>query len=187
MKQNESIEELFKGLKGEFDIESPSLGHEARFLERLGSKNDLAGSGNNQSTPWQKYLAIAAILVLSLSVLMIIPREPEAMDLASVSPELSETQDFFTVTLETELKKLNEERSPLTEKIIDDALNQIEILETNYQKLKLDLSESGEDQRVIYAMISNFQNRIDILTMVLDQIETIKQLKNNTNETTNTI
>lgn len=187
MKQKESIEQLFKDLKGEFDVELPSRGHEARFLERLGEKNDIASSGTNQSTPWQKYLAIAAILVLSLSILIIIPREPEVMDLASISPELSEAQDFFTVTLETELKKLNKERSPLTEKIITDALQQIEILEQDYKKLKTDLTKSGKDQRVIYAMISNFQNRIDILNMVLEQIKTIKELKNNPNEITTTI
>ena len=48
---------------------------------------------------------------------------------------------------------------------------------------KIDLTESGKDQRVIYAMISNFQSRIDILTTVLEQIEDVKQLKTNTNQT----
>lgn len=187
MKQNETLEDLFEKLEGAFDVSSPSEGHEARFLARLNnSKNGGSLIGQN-STPWQKYLAIAASIVLCFSLFVLVPKEPEVMDLASVSPELSEAQDFFTVTLETELKKLNQERSPLTEKIINDALGQIEILEKDYQNLKLDLTESGKDQRVIYAMISNFQNRIDILTMVLEQIETIKQLKNNTNETTNTI
>ena len=118
---------------------------------------------------------------------MTLQNQPEALDLASVSPELSETQDFFTVTIENELKKLNEERSPLTEQIINDALIQIQILEKDYQNLKTDLIESGQDQRVIYAMISNFQNRIDILNTVLEQIEDVKQLKNNTNEPKNTI
>ena len=36
-------------------------------------------------------------------------------------------------------------------------------------------------------MITNFQNRIDILNTVLEQIETIKELKINTNEPKNTI
>ncbi|WP_370392441.1 hypothetical protein [uncultured Winogradskyella sp.] len=187
MKQNETIEQLFEQLEGKFDVSEPSKGHEARFLERLNNSKNQGSSIGQKSTPWQKYLAIAATIVLGFSLLMLVPNEPEVLDLASVSPELSETQDFFTVTLETELKKLNQERSPLTEEIINDALEQIEILEQDYQKLKSDLTESGKDQRVIYAMISNFQNRIDILNMVLEQIETIKQLKNNTNETTNTI
>jgi hypothetical protein len=60
---------------------------------------------------------------------MTLHNESKALDLASVSPELSETQDFFTITIENELKKLNKERSPLTERIINDALKQIQILE----------------------------------------------------------
>ena len=96
---------------------------------------------------------------------------------------MSETQDFFTATIENELKKLNKERSPLTEQIITDALEQIQLLQKDYQKLKRDLTKSGGDQRVIYAMINNFQNRIDILNIVLEEIDTIKNLKTNTNET----
>lgn len=188
MMQKDTIDELFDNLKGEFDINEPNKNHELRFLDKL-KTNDVVAI-NSKKTPgfnWKPFLAIAASVVICLSVFMTMQNEPEALDLASVSPELSETQDFFTATIENELKKLNKERSPLTEQIITDALEQIQILETNYQNLKTDLTESGNDQRVIYAMITNFQNRIDILNTVLEQIETIKELKINTNEPKNTI
>ena len=55
-------------------------------------------------------------------------------------------------------------------------MKQIETLENKYEQLKEDLSESGDDSRVIYAMISNFQNRIDLLQNVLQKIEEIKPL-----------
>ena len=51
----------------------------------------------------------------------------------------------------------------------------------------MDLNESGDDHRVIYAMISNFQNRINILQNTINQIKIIKQLKNQSNETISTI
>ena len=35
----------------------------------------------------------------------------------------------------------------------------------------------GKIKCVIYAMISNFQNRIEVLTNLLEQIENFKQLK----------
>ena len=186
--QKDTIDNLFDNLKGEFDINKPSLGHELRFLDKL-KENGIVSDDSKRSSGfnWKPFLAIAASLVICLSVFMTLQNEPEALDLASVTTELSETQDFFTATIENELKKLNQERSPLTESIITDALNQIQILETNYQNLKTDLTESGNDQRVIYAMITNFQNRIDILNTVLEQIETIKELKINKNEPKNTI
>jgi len=186
--KKDTIDELFGNLKGEFDVNTPNKDHELRFLDKL-KANDVVSIDSKKSSGfnWKPFLAIAASIVICLSVFITMQNQPEVLDLASISPELSETQDFFTTTIENELKKLNKERSPLTEQIITDALMQIQLLETNYQNLKTDLTESGSDQRVIYAMITNFQNRIDILNTVLKQIETIKELKINTNEPKNTI
>lgn len=186
--QKDTIDELFDNLKDEFDINEPNKDHELRFLDKL-KANDLASAEVKKSSRfnWKPFLAIAASLLICLSVFMTTQNQPEALDLASVSPELSETQDFFTATIENELKKLNKERSPLTEQIITDALEQIQLLENDYQNLKTDLTEIGNDKRIIYAMIANFQNRIDILNTVLGQIETIKELKININEPKNTI
>jgi hypothetical protein len=186
--KKDTIDELFDNLNGEFDINEPNQNHELRFLDKL-KANDVAPNDSKKSSGfnWRPFLAIAASLVICLSVFMTMQNEPEALDLASVSPELSETQDFFTATIENELKQLNKERSPLTEQIITDALTEIQLLETDYQHLKTDLTESGNDQRVIYAMISNFQSRIDILNTVLEEIETIKNLKTTIDDTKNTI
>ncbi|WP_400080043.1 hypothetical protein [Winogradskyella sp. R77965] len=186
--EKDTIDDLFDDLQGKFDINEPKQGHEQRFLDKL-KTNDIAQNGTKRSFDfnWKPFLAIAASLLICFSVFTTLQNEPETLDLANVSPELSETQDFFTVTIENELKKLNDERSPLTEQIINDAIEQIQLLETDYQNLKTDLTESGKDQRVIYAMISNFQSRIDILNTVLEQIETIKELKINTDEPKNTI
>ena len=67
-----------------------------------------------------------------------------------------------------ELKKLDTERSPLTENIIYEAERQLKTLESDYTVLKNDLKESGNDKRVIYAMISNFQSRIEILENIFE-------------------
>jgi len=100
---------------------------------------------------------------------------------------MSETQDFFTATIQAELRKINQEKSPVTEKLIEDALNSIESLEKEYENLKISLTDNGNDQRIIYAMINNFQSRIDILNNVLEEIENLKQLNISTDENTNTI
>ena len=51
-----------------------------------------------------------------------------------------------------------------------------------YQKLKKDLVDSGEDKRVIYAMVTNFQQRTALLQNVLETIENIQKLKEQDNE-----
>lgn len=177
MKQD-NLDRLFENLKGEFDIEVPNLGHQQRFLEKLGAE-DLKVIKDSSRTfkLWKPLLAVAVSIILCLSLIGVLTQQPETTGLASVSPEMSKTQDFFTSTIETELKKLNNERTPETQIIIDDALKQLKILENNYESLKKDLTVSGDDKRVIYAMISNFQNRIDVLQNVMERIDDVKQLK----------
>ncbi|HKJ05963.1 MAG TPA: hypothetical protein VJ970_00705, partial [Flavobacteriaceae bacterium] len=74
-------------------------------------------------------------------------------------------------------------RDASTDKLITDALKQITTLENNYKNLTLALAENVEDKRIIYAMISNFQQRIEILQDVLNQIESVKQQTHESHET----
>lgn len=184
MKQD-NLDDLFKKLENDFDFQEPTENHTARFLQKL--KNQKEKNENKSGFNWKPFLSIAASIILFVSLFVVTTDETKAADLASVSPEMQQTQDFFTLTISEELKKLNAEKNPETEHLIADALAQIQQLEYDYQNLKIDLSESGEDKRVIHAMITNFQNRIDILNTVLEQIENIKQLKNNPNENSITL
>ena len=179
----DKLDNMFDNLKHDLDIEVPNSGHQERFLEKLNRQNSETTISKSQSTNyWRPLLAVAASLVICLGLFGVFNQESEIMDLASVSPELSKTQDFFTVTLTSELNRLEQERSPETELIINDALKQITHLENEYNSLKSDLNVSGNDKRVIYAMISNFQNRVDLLQNVLIHIEATK---NNKTELTN--
>lgn len=187
MKTNK-LETLFENLRNEFDIEEPNTGHELRFLSKLkGEDTKVIELNSNKFRFWKPLMAVAASIVLCAFILITVQQKSEIKDLANVSPELSETQDFFTTAIAQELTALNEERTPETETIINDALQRIELLEKEYESLKVDLTESGNDQRVIYAMISNFQNRIDLLQNVLAQIKEVKQLKQNNDENKVTI
>jgi len=187
MKQN-NIDNLFEKLRSDFDIENPSIGHHERFLSKLATNSSINEQPNlNKFRFWKPFIGIAASLILCFSLSNILNSTEETKGLASVSPEMSQTENFFTNTISSELLKLNESRTPDTEILINDAMKQMEILEKDYEILKGNLAESGNDKRVIYAMISNFQTRIDLLKNVMETIENVKQLKNKKNETSITI
>lgn len=189
MKPKDDIEQLFQNLENGFDNAVPNTGHKHRFLDKLKQQNGAITTPKlKKNSYWKPLMAVAASLVVCLSTLLIMQHgNNELKGLASVSPELSQTQSFFATTIAQELAALEAKRTPETEQMIDDALRSLKILETEYTTLTLDLNQSGNDKRVIYAMIANFQNRIDILQNVLKHIEDVKNFKLYQNENTTTI
>ncbi|WGD34358.1 hypothetical protein [Olleya sp. YS] len=181
---NDNIEKKFSDLQDQFDVNEPNIGHQQRFLDKLNSSKTQNNVASINTSYWKPLLAVAASIALIVTLTFNLKPDTIEKDLASVSPEMAETQHFFSNTINYELKKLNTVKSPETEKLVNDALLRLEQLEHEYQTLKLNLKESGEDQRVIYAMITNFQNRIDLLQSTLLQIEELKTLKQNNYETT---
>jgi len=179
--KKDSIEKMFKSLEGDFDVYVTPIGHQKRFLDKLNEREKVSKAKRN----WWKPLSIAAsILILIAAGALFFKQNTSKSDLASVSPEMQKTQFFFTSTINLELQTLKSFTSPEAKNIIADALIQLDNLEKKYEGLEKDLSESGNDQRVIYAMISNFQRRIELLQQVIEKIEEIKILKTNKHETT---
>lgn len=179
--KKDKIEMLFNNLEGSFDIHETPAGHKERFLNKLIE----AEKPSVITLNWWKPLSIAASIAVIIAVgSLFMKTNPSELDLASVSPEMMQTQSFFTSTINEELQTLRSITSPEAKVLVDDALNQIDVLEKEYAGLKKDLVKSGNDKRVIYAMISNFQNRIELLQQVIEKIEEIKNLKDFKNETT---
>ncbi|MBX2828151.1 MAG: hypothetical protein KTR22_08310 [Flavobacteriaceae bacterium] len=185
MKQKDDIDLLFERLEGSFDLQETPDGHQKRFLRKLEGNEQGHSKATSSKRSWWKPLSIAASILLLVSVGLLFQKEDQPVDpLASISPEMEETQSFFVTAINQELETLKSFENEETKTLIDDTLARLQTLETEYDSLKLDLVESGQDKRVIAAMISNFQNRIELLQQVIETIEEIETLKANRNETT---
>ena len=179
------IDNLFKNLEGSFNVEETPQGHQHRFLDKLNEQSKSIQLEKHNSFPVRKLLAIAAVFAVIVTIgSLFVNTDAIAADLASVSPEMEQTQSFFTSTINKELNTLNNFNSPEAKYLVQDALKQMDILEKKYELLKTDLVESGNDKRVVYAMIQNFQNRIILLEQVIEKIEEVKNLNTQNNENT---
>lgn len=179
--EKDTIAQLFESLEGSFDTKEPKNGHEARFLEKLklGNKTTTAPV---KKTWWSKPLSIAAsvavLIAAGIGLLNQTNGIPEQM--ANISPEVSNTQFYFASLIQEQVKELQSESTPETQKIITDTMTQLAMLERDYGKLEQEMLSGGNNKILLKAMITNFQTRIDLLQDVLQQIETIKNLKNYT-------
>ena len=170
----DKLENRFKELKHKFDFEEPEIGHFERFEARLNKPK-------KRLIPIS-YLAIAASFTLLFGLWLGSSYSEPKMELAMVSSEMEEAQNYFLTSIEKQLETIEKERNDDSEEIIKDSFEQIEKLEFQYKRLTLELRENSEDKRIIFAMISNFQQRIDVLQNLLIKIEDIKQLKTQNNE-----
>lgn len=179
MKEDRTIEELFKTLQGSFDTEEPAEGHQQRFLDKLSNANGVVRLAPKKRN-WWRPLSIAASIILLFAVGASLYTNQPSMDeqLAKISPEASQTQFYFANLIEEQIKELENESTPETKILVDDTMAQLTKLEINYKKLEQDLINGGNSKLILSAMITNFQTRIDLLQEVMDKIENIKTFKN---------
>ncbi len=176
--QNENLEELFKELRGSLDLEKPSEGHQQRFLEKLNASKGVVGITARKRN-WWKPLSIAAsiVLLIGLGIGFLNQQQTVEQRVAEISPEASQTHFYFASLIEEQVRELEKQSSPETESIISDTMQQLDKLEQDYKRLEQDLVNGGDSRLILSAMIVNFQTRIDLLQEVMNQIDSIKNLK----------
>ncbi len=181
MNEDKNLNDLFNRLEGQWDIHEPEAGHHRRFLDRL-------DDNRKKRSPLMLILPIAAAVLILLGLFTMYKSgiDNTNTQVAKISPQVKETQMYFASIIEKELAKVEKEKSPETEMLVRDALNQMEKLEKDYDKLTKELIEKGESKQLIYAMITNLQTRISFLEEVLTRIENIKKIKENYHENTTT-
>jgi len=175
-KTNDNLENLFETLNDQWDIYEPNEHHYDRFLERQARKR----SGRKYWIP----LSIAASIVMIVGFFTFFNTNKNPDSMVFASKETRQTDSIFTSIIKMELEKVKEKKSPLNEKIIADALVQMEVLDNDYEKIKQELIKTGESKQIIHAMIRNLQTRISFLEDVLEHLENNEVLKNTTDEKT---
>jgi hypothetical protein len=159
----------------DFNVDVPRFGHLDRFEKRLNPTE-------KKKTFSYKWMSVAASIILLIGFWLGSTQSDQTLFLADISPEMKETETFFVNTIKQELKTIEKFRNPTTERIIEDALNQLERLEDKYKELVTALNKSYNDRRVVFAMISNYQDRIEILQNVFKQIDQVNNLKETNND-----
>ncbi len=160
----------------DFDVDVPRFGHLERFEKRLNKTE------TKQRKISYKWMSVAASIILLVGFWLGSNHSERTLLLADVSPQMEEAENFFVSTISYEIKEIEKFRSPKTEQVIEDALHQLERLEDKYKELVTELNKSNNDRRVVFAMISNYQNRIEILQNVLKQVDQINNPKENQDE-----
>lgn len=179
----DNLNSLFERLHGELDVEEPQSGHRDRFLEKL-NQNQGTIALHKKNISWWKHLSIAAsvTLVALLGYQAFGPQPSIKQQVVRMAPEVSQTEFYFANLIEQQVEELQDEKTPETAQLVDDTMTQLQRLNKDYETLEKDLVNGGDSKIIMSAMITNFQTRIDLLKEVLSQIENIKNLKSQNDE-----
>lgn len=175
-KTDDRIEDLFNHFENQWDIQELEQDHSNRFLAKQ-------KTNSKRKINWYP-LSIAASILLLVGLFFVMNNNNPTNDFKLASVETQKTDSIFTVMLQHELIQIKEKKSPLNEKIVNDAMKQMQQMDADYEKIKKELVENGENKQIIYAMIHNFKTRIEFLENVLEQLNNTEKLNTTSHENT---
>jgi hypothetical protein len=187
----QDIRELFKIQQKETHEKMPE-NHQSRFLEKL-----------NESMPVKKktnfsWLQIAASLVVliglsfgvfkyfqpSTSVLptnnVVETKKVETKTLGDVSPGLKKVEDYYLASINLELSKVK--YTPETKDVFDGYLEQINVLNKEYENLSVELTKNGPNELTVNALIDNLKYRLNLLYRLREQLNELNASNNQSQE-----
>ncbi|WP_462251448.1 hypothetical protein [Ekhidna sp.] len=162
----DQLENFIMANREGFDNASPSENTWKGIDQRLGDKQSI----------WPTVWKVAAmIFMVSTIYLMIDKRQSDELDGPMLSDEFTQAEDYY-VSLIAQRKQAIQEQ--LTPEQHEQFLVEIDQLDSMYLELKKTYQSNASNDRVMDAMISNLQLRLDILNKQLDILQNIKNQNN---------
>ena len=178
---NDELERLIIKNRSSLQDEEPLEGHFDRFEARLQK-----ASKPSLKINFRPVLKIAAIVVFTLLAgnqarIWLTPEKKETLSLGSISKEYKEVEFYYTSAIQVGMnqwKKLSDEGLvSVTEQEM--MKKEQQEFDANYQKLQKDLEANPNDDRVINAMLEYYQARMNIINLIINKLQEVKQQKNN--------
>lgn len=161
----DELEKYIRKNRDAFEHTEPIEGHEARFMQRL----EAAQSNTRKNKAilfWRVAAAVIVLVVLAVSVL--IPRFNSPADvhyrattLGDVSSDMADVEHYYQSRLSEEYDKIDQLSK--SDPVVKSYLDELDKLNTEYQRLEATLYESGSHKKVVLAMIENFRMRLDLM------------------------
>lgn len=191
MKTRDNIEEIIlNNLKDLNDLE-PMDGHFERFQAKLNKQNKRKLI--TFSLVWKVAAAVVFVLLAVNQVNIyfspnkqnenLVTNNPE-FSLSSVSPEYKEVEFYYTNAISVGLSQWNTLKDDgfISETEQDLMNTELTEFEERFKNLQTDLAANPNDERVINAMLEYYQAKLEIINLIVNKLQEVKQQKNIQNE-----
>lgn len=190
MKAKDNIEEIILNNLKELNDNEPMDGHFERFQEKLNTQNKKRKF--NFSIVWKVAAAVVFVLlaVNQANIYFSPDKQNDELaansefSLASVSPEYKEVEFYYTNAISVGLNQWNGLKTDgfISETEQEMMNTELAEFEERFKNLQSDLAANPNDERVINAMLEYYQGKLEIINMIVNKLEEVKQLSNNKNK-----
>ena len=194
MKAKDNIEELILNNLKDLNDNEPIDGHFERFQAKLNKQN------KTRKITFGLLLKVAAAIVFVLlavnqAKIYFAPGKQiensavnnKEFSLASVSPEYKEVEFYYTNAINMGMDQWNSLKSDgyISETEQETMNTELAEFETRFKTLQTDLAANPGDERVINAMLEYYQAKLEIINMIVNKLQEVKQLKDSSGEIKN--
>jgi hypothetical protein len=179
-----NIEEIIRTNRETFEAGEPIDGHLDRFSWKL-ERRLHSRSTRRSIVPYLLRAAVVTVLVTLSSLWAwdtFIRADRKGMTLGEVSPQYMEVETYYVRQvnlMEGELQTIdfgnNLEQKEMLQK-------ELKSMDSTYVQLQKDLKAHPNDERIINAMITHYQTKIEVLTYIVNQLKAIRNETQNKQE-----
>ena len=188
MKTKDNIEEIILNNLKELNDSEPLDGHFERFQAKLNRQNKKKTI--TFSLVWKVAAAVVFVLLaVNQANIYFSPDKQNAnlannnteFSLASVSPEYKEVEFYYTNAISVGLNQWNGLKTDgfISESEQETMNAELAEFELRFKTLQTDLAANPNDERVINAMLEYYQAKLEIINMIVNKLQEVKQEKNN--------
>jgi len=166
----EKLEKIIIDNRINFDTLEPDDKH----LERIEAKLNNFNKNNNYSFAYLLKVASVTILI-TLSSLFIYNnlKSGNNKTLSNISPEYQDVEQYYMAQVNNRINQINELNVKDNKKQKELLKKEFTELDSVYKSLQKELKTNPNDERVINAIINNYQMKIDILSNIINFLNTI--------------
>jgi hypothetical protein len=171
------FEKQVRDNRQKFDSQEPSSGHMERFEQKLRNRHSRSLFSR---IPYVLKAAVVLLLVALSSILIyeqarIYYQTQRVLSLHDISEEFGEAEFYYTSLINNKYQQINGLNidDPKQKEIL---MIELEEMDKLFHSLQKDFQANPADERVINAMISHYQLKLEVMSQIIRQLEEVNQV-----------
>lgn len=171
------LEQQIRDNSQKFDSQEPSPGHMERFEQKLLKRHTRSLFSR---IPYAVKVAAVLLFVALSSILIyeqarIYYQNQRVLSLRDISDEFGEAEYYYISLINDkyeEIDRLNND-DPKQKEIL---MNELQEMDRLFHSLQHDFQANPTDERVINAMISHYQLKLEVMSQIINQLEQVNKV-----------